>query len=186
MLLTLVFNHFLKPTCCLVPLPAAGLTVFGFVQECITLNRSVIYDLIASHGDVEDLVFFARLMEGEAEIEIDWCCHAPEGGRERERERDTHTHTHTHTHTQRQGQTERQTEKQTLFPWTLCRQTQPVTCKTRSFHPPPPPPFPPVCLRLGVSRRSTDWPLILCTFLTQIWSGRAFFDDMLSGESTVC
>ncbi|KAK7098433.1 vacuolar protein sorting-associated protein 18 homolog isoform X3 [Littorina saxatilis] len=33
------------------------------IKECITLNRSVIYDLIASHGDVEDLVFFARLME---------------------------------------------------------------------------------------------------------------------------
>lgn len=32
------------------------------VKECMTLNRSVIYDLIASHGDVEELVFFARLM----------------------------------------------------------------------------------------------------------------------------
>ena len=27
-------------------------------------NRSVVYDLIASHGDVEDLVFFAVLMKG--------------------------------------------------------------------------------------------------------------------------
>lgn len=27
-------------------------------------NRGVIYDLIASHGDVEDLVYFAVLMHG--------------------------------------------------------------------------------------------------------------------------
>lgn len=32
------------------------------IKECITLNRSVIYDLIASHGDIADLVFFAHLM----------------------------------------------------------------------------------------------------------------------------
>ncbi|CAG5120863.1 unnamed protein product, partial [Candidula unifasciata] len=33
------------------------------VKECVTHNRSVVYDLIASHGDVEDLVFFAVLMK---------------------------------------------------------------------------------------------------------------------------
>lgn len=33
------------------------------IKDCLTLNRHVIYDLISSHGDVEDLVFFARLME---------------------------------------------------------------------------------------------------------------------------
>lgn len=33
------------------------------IKECLTLNHHVIYDLISSHGDVEDLVFFARLME---------------------------------------------------------------------------------------------------------------------------
>ena len=29
-------------------------------------NKGVVYDLIASHGDVEDLVFFAVLMHGKA------------------------------------------------------------------------------------------------------------------------
>ncbi|XP_059179714.1 vacuolar protein sorting-associated protein 18 homolog [Physella acuta] len=33
------------------------------VKECVSNNRSVVYDLIASHGDVEDLVFFAVLMK---------------------------------------------------------------------------------------------------------------------------
>ncbi|PVD33305.1 hypothetical protein C0Q70_04558 [Pomacea canaliculata] len=33
------------------------------IKECITLNRTVIYDLISSHGDIEDLVFFAHLMK---------------------------------------------------------------------------------------------------------------------------
>ncbi|GFN86697.1 vacuolar protein sorting-associated protein 18 homolog [Plakobranchus ocellatus] len=33
------------------------------VRECVSNNRSVVYDLIASHGDVEDLVFFAVLMK---------------------------------------------------------------------------------------------------------------------------
>ena len=33
-------------------------------QECVSYNRSTIYDLIASHGDVEDMVFFAVLMHG--------------------------------------------------------------------------------------------------------------------------
>lgn len=33
------------------------------VRECVSHNRSVVYDLIASHGDVEDLVFFAVLMK---------------------------------------------------------------------------------------------------------------------------
>ncbi|CAL1534740.1 unnamed protein product [Lymnaea stagnalis] len=33
------------------------------IKECVSHNRSVVYDLIASHGDVEDLVFFAILMK---------------------------------------------------------------------------------------------------------------------------
>jgi hypothetical protein len=33
-------------------------------QECVSNNRGVVYDLIASHGDVEDMVFFAVLMQG--------------------------------------------------------------------------------------------------------------------------
>ena len=33
-----------------------------FWQDCVSDNRSLIYDLIASHGDVEDMVFFAELM----------------------------------------------------------------------------------------------------------------------------
>ena len=35
------------------------------IQDCVNYNRSTIYDLIASHGDVEDMVFFAVLMQGE-------------------------------------------------------------------------------------------------------------------------
>ncbi|KAL5007275.1 hypothetical protein ScPMuIL_016081 [Solemya velum] len=33
------------------------------VKECTSNNRGVVYDLIASHGDVEDMVFFACLMQ---------------------------------------------------------------------------------------------------------------------------
>ncbi|XP_055900557.1 vacuolar protein sorting-associated protein 18 homolog isoform X1 [Biomphalaria glabrata] len=33
------------------------------VKECVSINRSVVYDLIASHGDIENLVFFAVLMK---------------------------------------------------------------------------------------------------------------------------
>ena len=33
------------------------------VKDCVSNNRSVVYDLIASHGDIEDLVFFAFLMK---------------------------------------------------------------------------------------------------------------------------
>ena len=33
-----------------------------FWQECVSDNRSLVYELIASHGDVEDMVFFAELM----------------------------------------------------------------------------------------------------------------------------
>ncbi|KAK2189905.1 hypothetical protein NP493_94g03000 [Ridgeia piscesae] len=32
------------------------------VKECVSDNRSLVYELIASHGDVEDMVFFAELM----------------------------------------------------------------------------------------------------------------------------
>ena len=38
----------------------------AYLQECVNYNRNTIYDLIASHGDVEDMVFFAVLMQGEA------------------------------------------------------------------------------------------------------------------------
>lgn len=33
------------------------------IKECVSHNRGVVYDLIASHGDVEDMVFFAVLMQ---------------------------------------------------------------------------------------------------------------------------
>lgn len=33
------------------------------IKECVSHNKNVVYDLIASHGDVEDLVFFAALMQ---------------------------------------------------------------------------------------------------------------------------
>ncbi|XP_023930234.1 vacuolar protein sorting-associated protein 18 homolog [Lingula anatina] len=36
---------------------------FKRVKDCVTHNRNTIYDLIASHGDVEDLIYFATLME---------------------------------------------------------------------------------------------------------------------------
>ncbi|XP_052823980.1 vacuolar protein sorting-associated protein 18 homolog [Octopus bimaculoides] len=35
----------------------------SIIKECVCNNRQVIYDLIASHGDVEDLMYFARLMK---------------------------------------------------------------------------------------------------------------------------
>ena len=41
----------------------------GFLQqpvlrECLETNRKTVYELIASHGAVEDMVFFATLMKG--------------------------------------------------------------------------------------------------------------------------
>ena len=33
------------------------------VKDCISENRSTIYDLIASHGDIEDMIFFAVLIQ---------------------------------------------------------------------------------------------------------------------------
>ncbi|KAK3612565.1 hypothetical protein CHS0354_024553 [Potamilus streckersoni] len=33
------------------------------IKECISHNRTVVYDMIASHGDVVDLIFFAVLMQ---------------------------------------------------------------------------------------------------------------------------
>ncbi|XP_071119989.1 vacuolar protein sorting-associated protein 18 homolog [Mytilus edulis] len=33
------------------------------IKECVSNNRGVVYDLIASHGNVEDMVFFAVLMQ---------------------------------------------------------------------------------------------------------------------------
>lgn len=43
------------------------LDIFLF-QECVSNNRGVVYDLIASHGDVEDMVFFAVLMQGKNQL----------------------------------------------------------------------------------------------------------------------
>jgi len=34
------------------------------LQTCLDQNRKTAYDLIASHGDVENLIFFAMLMQG--------------------------------------------------------------------------------------------------------------------------
>ncbi|XP_033107072.1 vacuolar protein sorting-associated protein 18 homolog [Anneissia japonica] len=33
------------------------------VMECLSNNKTTVYDLIASHGDIEDMVFFAMLMQ---------------------------------------------------------------------------------------------------------------------------
>jgi len=33
------------------------------VKDCVSENRSTIYDLIASHGDIEDMIFFAVLIQ---------------------------------------------------------------------------------------------------------------------------
>lgn len=38
--------------------------VLWCVQECLDVNRKTVYTLISSHGAVEDMVFFATLMEG--------------------------------------------------------------------------------------------------------------------------
>ena len=35
-----------------------------FFQDCLSGNVDTVYDLIASHGDIEDMVFFAMLMKG--------------------------------------------------------------------------------------------------------------------------
>ena len=37
---------------------------FTILQTCLDQNRKTAYDLIASHGDVENLIFFAMLMQG--------------------------------------------------------------------------------------------------------------------------
>jgi len=34
------------------------------VKTCLDQNRKTAYNLIASHGDVENLIFFAMLMQG--------------------------------------------------------------------------------------------------------------------------
>ena len=33
-------------------------------QECLEANAKTVYDLLSSHGAVEDVVFFAMLMKG--------------------------------------------------------------------------------------------------------------------------
>lgn len=35
-------------------------------QDCLDINRKTVYDLISSHGAVDDMVFFATRMEGRA------------------------------------------------------------------------------------------------------------------------
>ena len=35
------------------------------LKECLEVNRKTVYGLISSHGAVEDLVFFATLMQGD-------------------------------------------------------------------------------------------------------------------------
>ena len=39
--------------------------VYFLLQECLDANSKTMYDLLSSHGAVEDVVFFATLMEGE-------------------------------------------------------------------------------------------------------------------------
>ena len=39
------------------------------LQTCLDQNRKTAYDLIASHGDVENLIFFAMLMQG---VSLNW------------------------------------------------------------------------------------------------------------------
>ena len=34
------------------------------MQTCLDQNRKTAYELIASHGDVENLIFFAMLVQG--------------------------------------------------------------------------------------------------------------------------
>lgn len=36
-------------------------------QECLDANSKTVYDLLSSHGAVEDVVFFAMLMKGEVD-----------------------------------------------------------------------------------------------------------------------
>ena len=38
--------------------------MYTHTQECLEANRKTVYDLISSHGAVEDMVFFATLMKG--------------------------------------------------------------------------------------------------------------------------
>lgn len=40
-------------------------SVYMYFQKCTNENRMIIYDLIASHGDVEDHIFFAMIMRGQ-------------------------------------------------------------------------------------------------------------------------
>lgn len=42
------------------------------LQTCLDQNRKTAYDLIASHGDVENLIFFAMLMQG-VYLSWIWC-----------------------------------------------------------------------------------------------------------------
>ena len=34
------------------------------LQECLEANSKTVYDLLSSHGAIEDVVFFAMLMKG--------------------------------------------------------------------------------------------------------------------------
>lgn len=49
----------------------ANLSKYTILQTCLDQNRKTAYDLIASHGDVENLIFFAMLMQGVSLRELD-------------------------------------------------------------------------------------------------------------------
>ena len=49
---------------CSLPNHTANRSFFLSLQTCLDQNRKTAYELIASHGDVENLIFFAMLMQG--------------------------------------------------------------------------------------------------------------------------
>ena len=42
--------------------------VYQNVQECLEANSKTVYDLLSSHGAVDDVVFFAMLMKGTCNV----------------------------------------------------------------------------------------------------------------------
>ncbi|XP_055496894.1 vacuolar protein sorting-associated protein 18 homolog [Leucoraja erinacea] len=45
------------------------------IKECLLSNRSIIYDLLASHGNVEDMVFFSVVMQDYERVVAHHCQH---------------------------------------------------------------------------------------------------------------
>ena len=43
------------------------------VQDCLDANKKTIYELISSHGAVDDVVFFAMLMKGWSSLQQNDC-----------------------------------------------------------------------------------------------------------------